>query len=471
MTPTPNWFAIFALLSWPIVVLCLYRTRPVVQATLWTILSAQLLLPVGTAIKFAGIPQFDKISIPNLAALVGCLLVVRRPLRIWSGFGLAGILIFMYVIGPFITAELNGDPIVLADRTLPAESHYDALSAVVGQLLFLLPFFLGRQLLRSSADNEEILRVLVIAGLLYSLPMLFELRMSPQLHHWFYGYHAHQFIQQMRDGGYRPTVFMGHGLLVAFFVMTTVVAAAAFWRTQTRVFRFAPVWVTTYLSAMLVLCKSLGALIYGAALVPLIRFAKPQFQVRIAVILVAIAMLYPLLRAADIFPIGPILEVATSISEQRARSLETRINNEHQLLESASQRFIFGWGRWGRSRIYDEYGNDVSITDGRWIIVMGQFGLFGFLAEFGLLVLPVLRAASALKFSEPGRERIFFAALVLIVAINVVELLPNSSLAPWTWLLAGALLGRADALRANARDRTVTLIPQPDEMLVVRRRG
>jgi hypothetical protein len=275
----------------------------------------------------------------------------------------------------------------------------------------------------------------------------------------------------MRDGGYRPTVFMGHGLLVAFFVMTTVVAAAAFWRTQTRVFRFAPVWVTTYLSAMLVLCKSLGALIYGAALVPLIRFAKPQFQVRIAVILVTIAMLYPLLRAADIFPIGPILEVATSISEQRARSLETRINNEHQLLERASQRSIFGWGRWGRSRIYDEYGSDVSITDGRWIIVMGQFGLFGFLAEFGLLVLPVLRAASALKFSEPGRERIFFAALVLIVAINVVELLPNSSLAPWTWLLAGALLGRADALRANARDRTVRLIPQPDEMLVVRRPG
>src|SRR5262245_30297387 len=130
MTPTPNWFAFAALALWPLVALCLYLKRPIGQATLWTILGAQLLLPVGAAIKFAGIPQFDKISIPNLAALVGCLLATRRLPRIWNGFGIAGILILMYVVGPFITAELNSDPIVFATRTLPAESHYDALSAV-----------------------------------------------------------------------------------------------------------------------------------------------------------------------------------------------------------------------------------------------------------------------------------------------------------------------------------------------------
>src|SRR5262245_40441548 len=128
MTPTPNWFAFVALLAWPVVALCLYLKRPVGQATLWTILGAQLLLPVGAAIKFEGIPQFDKISIPNLAALVGCLLVSRRPLGIWKGSGVAGLLILMYVLGPFITAELNVDPIVLPNRTLPAASHYDALS-------------------------------------------------------------------------------------------------------------------------------------------------------------------------------------------------------------------------------------------------------------------------------------------------------------------------------------------------------
>ena len=187
-----NWFATIALLSWPMVALWLYRSRPIGLATIWTILGALLLLPVGAVIKFEGIPQFDKISIPNLAALIGCILVTRRPFRFWSGFGLTEVLLVMYLIGPFVTAELNTDVIYIGKTVLPAESHYDALSDVVRQLLFLLPFFMGRQLLRSSADNVEILRVLVIAGLLYSFLILFELRMGPQLGYLIYGYQAQQ---------------------------------------------------------------------------------------------------------------------------------------------------------------------------------------------------------------------------------------------------------------------------------------
>ena len=84
---------------------------------------------------------------------------------------------------------------------------------------------------------------------------------------------------------------------------------------------------------------------------------------------------------------------------------------------------------------------------------MGTYGLFGFLAEFGLLALPVFRAASALKFTESINDRVYLAALALIVAISMVELLPNGFIAPWTWLLAGALSGRADALISVQRGR------------------
>ena len=99
-----------------------------------------------------------------------------------------------------------------------------------------------------------------------------------------------------------------------------------------------------------------------------------------------------------------MLDAANSISEERAESLRVRFDNEQQLLERASQRFLFGWGRWGRSRIYDEYGKDISLTDGRWVITLGQFGVLGFLAEFGLLAFTVLRAASALRFAEYERD-------------------------------------------------------------------
>src|SRR5260370_35172054 len=98
----------------------------------------------------------------------------------------------------------------------------------------MIPFLLGPQLLQNSTDGEDILRALAIAGLIYSVPMLFEIRVSPQLHTWIYGYFPNSFEQQMRDGGFRPVVFLGHGLIVAFFVMTTSVAAAAFSRTRTK---------------------------------------------------------------------------------------------------------------------------------------------------------------------------------------------------------------------------------------------
>ena len=169
--------------------------------------------------------------------------------------------------------------------------------------------------------------------------MLFEIRMSPQLHRWFYGYNPFGFATQMRYGGFRPSVFMENGLVTAFFAMTAMVAATAFWRTQTRVLKLPPAKITAYLGAVLVLCKSLGALIYGAVLVPLVRLTRPRLQLRIAMVLVSIAVAYPLLRAADLVPTKYMLDAATSISEERADSLRTRFDNEQQLLERASQRF------------------------------------------------------------------------------------------------------------------------------------
>ena len=141
--------------AWPVVALWLYQTRPVNQATLWTILGGFLLLPVGASIKIAeGIPQLDKISIPVLAALVGCFFFARRPLRFWNGFGLAEVLVLIYLIGPFVTSELNADAVVSGSLFLPSLGGYDGLSATISQLLFVLPFLLGRRLLKNSGRHR-----------------------------------------------------------------------------------------------------------------------------------------------------------------------------------------------------------------------------------------------------------------------------------------------------------------------------
>lgn len=154
-----GWVATIALLLWPVVAIWLYQTRPVGKATLWTILGALLLLPVGAFIKLApGIPQLDKVSIPNLAALLGCFFFVRRPIRFWNGFGLTEILLLTLLIGPFITSQLNGDEVLSGGRLLPSVGNYDALSAVVAEFIFLIPFFLGRQVLKRSGQRRHLPR-------------------------------------------------------------------------------------------------------------------------------------------------------------------------------------------------------------------------------------------------------------------------------------------------------------------------
>jgi cell division protein FtsW (lipid II flippase) len=244
--------------------------------------------------------------------------------------------------------------------------------------------------------------------------------------------------------------FMGHGLIASFFMMTTAVAATALWRTRIQLFRLPSSGLTAYLVGVLVLCKSFGALLYGIVLVPLVKWTGARFQMRVAVVLVTMALLYPALRSLDLFPTQSLLEAIAEVSEDRMKSLDFRFKNEDKLLRHAFERPAFGWGRYGRYRVYDENsGQDESVTDGLWVITIGSYGLFGFIAQFGLLSIGVWRASSVLKLSKSAGDALVFSTIALIVAINIVELIPNSGLLPWSWLLCGALLGRADSLQSE----------------------
>jgi hypothetical protein len=440
-----NWFAAFAIFAWPIVAIVLYRTRPAGEATLWTILGGLLLLPSGYSMKLQMVPALDKNSVPDICAFLGCMLLVPRRAR--ASFGFVEFLVLMLIVGPVVTSAFNNDTVVIGDRVLPGVGYYDGISALLSQLIIFLPFILGRRAFQESGDMEMILRCLVIAGLFYSLPMLLEIRVSPQLSKWVYGFFPSGFSSEVRYGGFRPVVFMKNGLTAAFFMMTTFLAAIAIWRVNYRIKPFAAGAVSAYLGVVLVLCKSGGAFVYAAVAGFFVRWLKPKAQLRLAVVLASIGLLYPVLRVADLFPNKVLVEIAASVNQDRAASLEVRFDQERALLNRAYQRFTFGWGRYGRNRVYEGSGKDSSITDGAWIQTLGQFGLIGFLAQFGLLALPVFRAASAYKFVRTERDRVFLSVIALIVALDVVEQLPNSSISSWSWLLAGALLGRTERIK------------------------
>lgn len=462
MISTPNLIAYAALLTWPLVALMLYRLYHPTVATTWCILGGYLLLPVGTSIKIEMIPQFDKDSIPSLCALFACILILGRGLKPWRRFGVVELLALMLLVGPVITSLQNTDDAVMGGRLLPGVGLYDGVSALISQIIVLIPFFLGRALFREEKDIRLLLTALAAAATVYSIPALLEVRLSPQLHTWIYGYFPHEFLQQMRDGGFRPVVFLGHGLMVAFLFSTALAAATYLGKTGVKLFRISANLVAIWLALVLLLCKSLGPAIYAIVLVPLVKWTSAATQFRFALVLAGVTLIYPALRTFDLVPTTAIIEAAELISSDRAGSLGTRFENEEKLLAHAHERFWFGWGRYGRSRIYDDYGRDVSITDGHWIIVLGQFGLLGFVAEFGLLFFSIY---TAYRLHRRGK---FFplasAAHALILGVNLLDLLPNASIRPWTWLLAGALLGSAEAAKAVVPIKVQAKLKQQAEM-------
>lgn len=442
-----NWFSYASLALWPLFSIWLYRSKKVTEATLWTIIGGHMFLPVKTMVDLPMVPPLGKESIPAITAFLGCRFIARRRINFWGQRGWITMLLLMFVLSPFITAELNGDPAFSGGRRLRPMEHYDAVSAVVNQLIIIVPFFLGRQLYRTAEDQILMFRVLILSGLFYSLLMLIEMRLSPQLHRWVYGYFPHSFGQQMRYGGFRPVVFMGHGLLVSFFAALTVISAAVFVQLKLKIRQFPSVGVTYYLLLVLLLCKSVASFLYGFVGFLLIKLASFKTQLKIARVLVWVALLYPALSILNIFPHQTLMDWATSLDADRAQSMGVRFDNEHILLDHARKRFLFGWGTWGRNRVYDlETGNDVTITDGRWVITFGQFGWFGFIAEFGLLALSVFRATSAFKLVKNKREKGLLCAHALIVGLIMIDQLPNSSFAPWLWLLTGILLSRSEAI-------------------------
>jgi len=436
----------------------LFQRMSVMRAILWSIVGAFLLLPKGTMVDLPMVPPLDKETLPNLTVFFVCQYVLGKHVPLFPKVASARVLMLIYIISPFITALLNSAPVITGPFYIKGMSSYDALSAVIRQFIFVLPFMLGLQFFKSEKALEGVLMVLALAGLWYSIPMLFEIRMSPQLNVWIYGYFPHSFGQQMRGDGFRPVVFIGHGLWVAFFTLTALISAVTFWKIKKSPLRqFSSGMVVAYLAVVLILCKSMASIIYAVFLAILVKFAKPKLQMNIALVMVVIALSYPLTRGLGWFPVQQISELASSMNERRAESFNVRVRNEDMLLDKTKTRPWFGWGSWGRNRVYDQItGKDITVTDGRWIIVFSQYGWMGLLAEFGLLALPVLRSRKTIRFLKSRREVVVMAAFTLILAIGILDLLPNNTMTPITWLMAGALLARTQQIEIDRKNKEIT---------------
>ncbi|MDN5786796.1 hypothetical protein [Pseudorhodobacter sp.] len=448
----PNALAYLMLLLWPVIATVLFRRLPPEKALVWSILAAYMLLPPLANFDLPAVPEMDKFTIANLCALVLTIWVLDERISFLPQGFVGRLLIVLYIVSPFATALTNPDAIPIVEKPVPAMRLYDSFSMISYQFIALIPFFLARHILKTEAGMKAIVGALVAAGLVYSVPMLLEARLSPQINIWVYGFFQHDFSQSMRDGGFRPMVFMPHGLWVAFFALMAAMSALVVLRTGTAEARPKNLMVFLYLLGVLYICKSVGPMVYALMLTPAILLVGRRWQLIFAAAIAAVIITYPLLRGAQLVPLDRILDYAMAYSPERHQSLQFRITNEEELLARALLKPWFGWGGYGRNLILDPgTGRILTIPDGRWIIVLGTYGWLGYIAEFGLLILPLMLLGREALLSPSRVFSRFACTVALIYAVNLVDLLPNATLIPFTWLMGGALFGYAEALATQRR--------------------
>lgn len=456
MPPYP--VAAMALMIWPFITALIFSRMDRASAFIWSMLAGYMFLPPNIAIDLPSLPALGKSEIASMSAM----------LMLWLGMGKPSterdpmeadvapviprsmkIVLAMLFLSVIMTGVTNLTPIVEGVTFRPGVDTTQIVGGLLLQYVELIPFFVAFKLLSTPVQTRKLMRAFLISLLVYSLPMLMEVRLSPQLNTWIYGYFQHDFVQTFRYNGFRPIVFMNHPIWVASFATTGFLAALCL----ARAYGAGPrqIAVLLYLAALLVLCKTATAILLSLMAAPLILFAAPRHILTFSVVVAVSVMAYPLMRLFDVLPTEQLIEFIHQSQPERADSLEFRFHHEFVLLERAMLQPIFGWGPWGRNFPLDPAtGRTLAIADGFWVITLGARGLLGYLAVFGTLVLPIViiwRRRYELMLRHDRAGVLMVATMALVLAVNLVEMIPNATLTPLTWLATGLVLGHACRLR------------------------
>jgi hypothetical protein len=462
--------AAVALLLWIPFSVAVFAFAKPHKAVAFLLVAAILFLPELEFFDVKLLPNLNKKTVACAWVFIPALFWCTAKLKRASIGAVPWLLFGLMAVVDMGRAVTNQDPLVLGHNTIipPVLLHTGLTFMMEDFLLVFVPFFLGAALFNERDTLRDLMKAFVVGGLAYLPLVVFELRASPQLHAWVYGYHQHSWLQVLRDGAYRPMVFMHHGLALALFLATTSLLGFGLARAREKLRGFSVFPSAALLGVVLALSHSLGALVFLVALVPLVWLTSPRMQLRIAVLLAALVMFYPMLRAYDLFPTKMLVNWARSISEDRAGSIAFRFFNEDLALKRAFERPIFGWGGFDRIFVFDKAtGEEISTLDGAWLITYCASGVLGFFSRFGLLTYPIWRAYRRVRRVPHKSDQILLAALGLTTAMVSLDLLPNGMFTYFPHLLAGVLLG---ASREMSRRESAPLPARASEPAPAARR-
>lgn len=421
----------FAAPLWAFAHVLTRRATP--MAVSQAIVGAWLAMPL-LRIDMPSLPDLDKEMLVGLAVTAGVLFAGRRPAR-GGGFSLCELPLLGLCLAPLGSSLANGLGL------------FDGVSAVLRHLfVFGLPYAIGRMVFVDAAAIGAFARAIAVGALCYLPAILFESRMAPQLHEWVFGlpgrvgWETVDFYGPLR---WKPSVFLQSPLELT--LLMGVGFLGAWWTGVTSkraVIGVTPIrWATRGALLAVLMGKSLGGVsltLFGAAALRFTRYARSPFVV---VLLLAIVPLYISTRASGAWDgMSFVRFLQENVSERRAESFLTRIENENILVEKALEQPLFGWGGWGRNRVYDEEGKDISITDGFWVILLGVNGWAGLGSWLALVAMPFV---SILARWRSGAARVCDGPVLwamVAVVLHSVDSIANAMLNPSYYVLMGALV-------------------------------
>lgn len=444
MTPLVP-ITLFGFLPFTIIVFSMMPPR---RAVLVTMLSAWLFLPMA-AYPLSGFPDYSKLTAPPVAVLLSIALFDAKRLQT-SGPKWYDLPVIAWCLAPFPSSVLNGLGV------------YDGISTVSSHtLIWGIPYWIGRMYFGDREGLRELAFGLFIGGLVYVPFCAYEMRMAPVLHTTLYGFHQHSFMQARREGGWRPTVFLQHGLMVGMWMVSASVVGFWFWMTKhVQRLRNIPIfWLAAVLITVAFLCRSFGAsalMCVGIGSLLFTRWAKLRLALAV---MAAIPFLYTATRATGVWSGQHLITISAAINPGRASSLETRIKSETILRARAIGRPVFGWGSAGAYRLSDR-GESLTVPDGMWIVMFGKYGMVGLTAVTLTYVLPGLLVV----YRWPARywrstEFAPAASLAVVMLMVSIDNLFNAMINPIHLLVAGGLCGIAGAARIPKQSAPSTAQP------------
>jgi hypothetical protein len=431
------WISDVMLFGWPVAIMAMFMVMPPRRAAAFAFILGWLFLPVAV-IEIRGLPNLGKVSSTGFGVILGMLFLDKSgalykfrpsfydlPMLIWS-------------VTPLATSISNGLGL------------YDGyMSATTQMFMWGVPYLIGRVYFCDGKGMKELMTALVTGALIYLPFVLFEVRMSPQLHYIVYGKYQHAFEQTIRLGGWRPMVFMNHGLMLSMFVVVASLALFWLWRTRyvTRIWSIPVSWLCVILLVTALLCRSTGAiglLLIGITLLLGCAYMKTTWP------LLAICIAIPIYIFARVGVgwDGQILEdtLTPVVGEERVSSLMYRVRNEVRLVDHANNRFLLGWGGWGRAFQIpsdEETFAPRAVPDSMWIIAFAQFGVIGLVSLFAALLMPMVILFRRLGRHIDAQNWAPVVAGAIVMLMFTCDLMVNAMVAPFYMVCLGGLAGIA----------------------------